>query len=496
MCCAKMSFRRLQSRMFGNRSSEPYEIGKSSKPSSGPSVADVVIVVESSDEEFHVPERMVKFNGEVKGRDRDSSPGPSVPIVTSTPSDPRVRNPLYPSSGTPYVNYDEEFPPLAHPSRGTGILKSELESSPFEYEYDEERKRLEDAIHERSIENELLKTKLELTERDRQSLEDEIKAASRSAPDSYFETSKSSKKGTGNQDGKKYVTEPATFDGTGWESYKLHFLSCVQANQWSQMEAANILGAHLVGDAAIVLAQRPLGTWSLDELVKAIEVRYEKAGPDYVIKHNLRSVMQTQGQTLQQYADVCHKAVWNKLGDIAEENKLMLEQFFYGLIDPRAKKMLAKRKPKTIQEALEMTREQEATNLFLEDNRSDVHVKTTTESVENKEEGVLNADLRKRVLELEQELRRSKAVERSNVGTYRNNNSNNYRGRFNNSRGGNSYARGGYRGYNRGGYGNRDGNRRGNFRGDYSNNSYNGPPPSPQRSSPRESPPPSPPKTE
>ncbi len=87
-----MSLRSLQFWMFGNRTSEPYEISmdgntgeirKSSKPSSGPSVAEVLRVDESSDEEFHVPERMVKFDGEVKGRDRDSSPGPSVPPEAS-----------------------------------------------------------------------------------------------------------------------------------------------------------------------------------------------------------------------------------------------------------------------------------------------------------------------------------------------------------------------------------------------------------------------------
>ncbi len=114
-----MSLRNLSSWMFGNRSDAPYEVSmdgqtgeirKSSRPNTGPSVAEVVQVDESSDEEFQVPEKIVRFDRDVKGRNRDSSPGPGFPISSSTPSDPPARKPLVSVQEHPFPIMMKSFP--------------------------------------------------------------------------------------------------------------------------------------------------------------------------------------------------------------------------------------------------------------------------------------------------------------------------------------------------------------------------------------------------
>ena len=53
-----------------------------------------------------------------------------------------------------------------------------------------------------------------------------------------------------------FISKPHCFGGIDWDSYKIHFTACVAANNWSAAEAVDILRAKLVGDAALVLTQK------------------------------------------------------------------------------------------------------------------------------------------------------------------------------------------------------------------------------------------------
>ena len=173
-----------------------------------------------------------------------------------------------------------------------------------------------------------------------------------------------------------YISKPTNFTGENWESYKLHFESCKEANHWNDVEATQILQAHLTGDAIYIITQKPAAGWTYEELIDALDVRYDQGGPDYVIQSRLRNVKQGFKGTLQAFADSCLKAVWNKLADPKKESEWALEQFKFGLRDPKMQRHLHKKKPRSIQEALSITKEYEESRSFLEKEQPNVRVTT------------------------------------------------------------------------------------------------------------------------
>ena len=163
--------------------------------------------------------------------------------------------------------------------------------------------------------------------------------------------------------GRRYISKPRNFDGKDWAAYRLHFMSCVRSNNWSPDDAAQILTAHLAGEAAFVLTSRDAHLWSLDELLQVLDNRYEVAGPDYIVKGKLRRTNQLQGQGLQAFADSIMKITWTRYG--VEGAELAREQFISGLSDTRMQQHVAKKGPESLEEALLVARQYEETDKWV-----------------------------------------------------------------------------------------------------------------------------------
>ena len=163
---------------------------------------------------------------------------------------------------------------------------------------------------------------------------------------------------------RRYISKPRNFDGTNWASYRLHFMSCVRSNNWREPDAAQILTAHLSGEAAFVLTSRHADEWTLEELLRVLDARYEVAGPDYIVRGKLRRTNQRPGEALQHFADSIMKITWSRYGINGAD--LAREQFIFGLCDSRMQKHVAKRVPDSLEAALLIARQYEETDRWVQ----------------------------------------------------------------------------------------------------------------------------------
>ena len=149
-----------------------------------------------------------------------------------------------------------------------------------------------------------------------------------------------------------FISKPHCFSGIDWDSYKIHFTACVAANHWSAAEAVNILRAKLVGDAALVLAQKRMTSWTYIELIRALDDRYSITGPVYILKSKLRGMYQQPGKSIQAYGDALTTLVAGKLDSFEEEQRVVLEQFIEGLYHGHTSKSVTRKQPPTLREAI------------------------------------------------------------------------------------------------------------------------------------------------
>ena len=160
------------------------------------------------------------------------------------------------------------------------------------------------------------------------------------------------------------VLRPKKFKGKNWNGYKWHFLAVAQVNGWSPEEAARMLKACLDDSVALVL-KRALrqDDVTIHALFKALDERYNVPGPDYVLKGKVRRTMQRPGQTVDQYQMELVKVLSGRLD--TEDSEVALEQFIFGLSDPRMAKYVAKRYPADLHDALKFAREYEETSTWM-----------------------------------------------------------------------------------------------------------------------------------
>ena len=160
------------------------------------------------------------------------------------------------------------------------------------------------------------------------------------------------------------VLRPKKFKGKNWNGYKWHFLAVAQVNGWSPEEAARMLKACLDDSVALVL-KRALrqDDVTIHALFKALDERYNVPGPDYVLKGKVRRTMQRPGQTVDQYQMELVKVLSGRLD--TDESEVALEQFIFGLSDPRMAKYVAKRYPDDLHDALKFAREYEETSTWM-----------------------------------------------------------------------------------------------------------------------------------
>ena len=102
---------------------------------------------------------------------------------------------------------------------------------------------------------------------------------------------------------------------------------------------------------------------TIHALFKALDERYNVPGPDYVLKGKVRRTMQRPGQTVDQYQMELVKVLSGRLD--TDESEVALEQFIFGLSDPRMAKYVAKRYPADLHDALKFAREYEETSTWM-----------------------------------------------------------------------------------------------------------------------------------
>ena len=160
------------------------------------------------------------------------------------------------------------------------------------------------------------------------------------------------------------VFRPKKFRGKNWSGYKHHFIAVAQVNGWSQAEAARMLKACLSDSVALVLRKSlrkdnvPLGA-----LFEALDERYDVPGPDYVLKGKVRRTLQRPDQSVDDYQTELVKVLSGRLD--AEDSEVALEQFIYGLHDPKMQKHVGKRMPIDLHDALRIAREYEETSSWV-----------------------------------------------------------------------------------------------------------------------------------
>ena len=143
------------------------------------------------------------------------------------------------------------------------------------------------------------------------------------------------------------------YDGKScWTAYKLHFLCVVHSNAWTDDEACSFLKARLSGDAALVLAQARQPEWTLPMLLGALDLRYDVAAPAYGINARFHNLIQEENQTIDDYDDILIRARVKDLAAERIDQKALLEQFKYGLRNPKVKQYLCKRASETLADAL------------------------------------------------------------------------------------------------------------------------------------------------
>ena len=160
------------------------------------------------------------------------------------------------------------------------------------------------------------------------------------------------------------VFRPKKFNGKNWVGYKWHFLHVAQVNGWSPQEAARMLKACLSDSVALLLRKslrREDAT--LSDLFRALDERYDVPGPDYVLKGKVRRTLQQPGQSVDDYQTELIKVLSGRLD--AEDSEAGLEQFIYGLNDPKMQKHVGKRRPADLHDALRIAREYEETSSWV-----------------------------------------------------------------------------------------------------------------------------------
>ena len=160
------------------------------------------------------------------------------------------------------------------------------------------------------------------------------------------------------------VFRPKKFKGKNWPGYKYHFISVAQVNGWSQAEAARMLKACLSDSVALVLRKSlRRDNATLGALFEALDERYDVPGPDYVLKGKVRRTLQRPGQSVDEYQTELVKVLSGRLD--AEDSEVALEQFIYGLFDPKMQKHVGKRMPVDLHDALRIAREYEETSSWV-----------------------------------------------------------------------------------------------------------------------------------
>ena len=227
------------------------------------------------------------------------------------------------------------------------------------------------------------------------------------------------------------TVKPKKFDGKNWAGYKLHFLWVAQANCWNQNEAARVLKSSLDDDVAMMLRRRlRRGDATLEDIFAALDARFNVPGPDYVLRSKVRRTTQKPNQTVAQFQRELMRVLACRVD--AEESPEALEQFVYGMIDPKMQKYVAKRQPEDIHEALLYAREYEETTAWMGSATRSITKRIAMVSLDKEETGAppkqpesneqsaavptdaqLLAELARKVAALE--LRNQEAAERSRL---------------------------------------------------------------------------------
>ena len=161
------------------------------------------------------------------------------------------------------------------------------------------------------------------------------------------------------------TVKPKKFDGRNWAGYRLHFLSCSQANGWDAHQSALVLKACLNEESALAL-RRSLrrSEATLEEIFQCLDERYMVPGPEYVLRGKIRRTVQQPGQSVSAFQVELMGLLSNRVE--AEDSAMALEQFIYGLSDPHMQKYVAKRNPIDLHDALTLAKAYEETSTWLQ----------------------------------------------------------------------------------------------------------------------------------
>ena len=161
------------------------------------------------------------------------------------------------------------------------------------------------------------------------------------------------------------VIKPRKFDGKNWPGYRLHFMSCAQANGWAASQSAMVLKACLNEETALNLRRNlRCKDASLEEIFQCLDEIHCAPGPEFVLRGKLRRLMQRPDQSVHSY-QVELKALLAHQAD-PEESAGAVEQFIFGLNDPYMQKYVAKRCPADLHDALQYARSYEEMNSWLQ----------------------------------------------------------------------------------------------------------------------------------
>lgn len=111
--------------------------------------------------------------------------------------------------------------------------------------------------------------------------------------------------------GRKPVVMPGSYDGSSsLVEYLSHFTLVTQVNGWSSQEAALYLGVSLAGPARRLLSGIDLdATDGLDQLVAALERRFQPRDQEAIFRAQLKSKRQQKGESISKLSDSIEQLV-------------------------------------------------------------------------------------------------------------------------------------------------------------------------------------------
>ena len=183
------------------------------------------------------------------------------------------------------------------------------------------------------------------------------------------------------------IHEPDLFNGTSkleWLGYLKYFETISELNQWSDSQMAKVLVGKLRGEAQKLLntlTYHQFTSYSTLKMIISEAFHSNETQPRDQLIFRFHNYKQLHSQTLSIYANKLHALAREAfmLNPISELNKLVLDQFTTGMLNPETKQCLRHCATRSVEEAIYLAEEYTAIKML----RKETEMKVDTNKTVN-----------------------------------------------------------------------------------------------------------------